>query len=92
MCVVGARVQFGRGMLIYVKTLTGRKSEFDFDGSATTHDVKVALQEKEGIDVKQIRLIFKGKQLKDTSSLDSIGVKGGDTLHMVLALRGGGDV
>lgn len=76
--------------------------------------------EREGIDVKQIRLIHGGKQLcvwslrtrsrarsssiatppttfppsrsltrSDTNSLESYGIKAGEILHMVLALRGG---
>lgn len=51
--------------------------------------VKTLLQEKEGITVAQIRLIHNGKQLADDKSLDSYGIAGGATLHMVLALRGG---
>ena len=88
---------------IFVKTLTGRKQQFDFEPSQTVGrrrhgaararraargvatcrahaavsttpapaaaaiaqivQIKEALQEKEGIDVKQIRLISSGKQL-----------------------------
>ena len=51
--------------------------------------VKTLLQEKEGITVAQIRLIHNGKQLADDKTLDSYGIAGGATLHMVLALRGG---
>ena len=51
--------------------------------------LKTMLQEKEGIDVKQIRLIHNGRQLADDKSLESCGVAAGMTLHMVLALRGG---
>ncbi len=51
--------------------------------------LKTMLQEKEGIDVKQIRLIHNGRQLADDKSLESCGVTAGTTLHMVLALRGG---
>lgn len=51
--------------------------------------VKTLLQEKEGITVAQIRLIYNGKQLADDKTLDSYSITGGATLHMVLALRGG---
>jgi len=47
------------------------------------------LQEKEGIDAKQIRLVFKGKKMDDAQNMTAAGVAGGNTLHMVLALRGG---
>ncbi len=50
--------------------------------------LKQQLQEKEGIDVAQIRLIFNGKQLVDDQLLESYGVKASEVVHMVLALRG----
>lgn len=53
--------------------------------------VKQALQEKEGIQTDQIRLIFSGKQLADEKSLESYNIGAGATIHMVLQLRGGGD-
>ena len=47
------------------------------------------LQEKEGVEVAQIRLVYKGKQLADTESLQDAKVDAGQTIHMVLQLRGG---
>jgi len=54
--------------------------------------VKQALQEKEGIQVDQIKLIFSGKQLADEKTLESYGIVAGATIHMVLQLRGGGGI
>lgn len=54
--------------------------------------LKTQLQEKEGIDVKQIRLIHVGRQMADDKTLDSYGVAAGTVLHMVLQLRGGGHI
>jgi hypothetical protein len=51
--------------------------------------VKETLQEKEGIQVDQIRLIFSGKQLADDKSLLEYKIEAGGTIHMVLQLRGG---
>ena len=48
-----------------------------------------ALQEKEGIDIEQIRLIFGGKQLSDELTIASYNMEAGCTIHMVLQLRGG---
>lgn len=45
------------------QTLTGKKQSFNFDPDNTILQVKNALQEKEGILVEQIRLIYGGKQL-----------------------------
>ncbi|KAA0157146.1 hypothetical protein FNF27_01875 [Cafeteria roenbergensis] len=75
-------------MQIWVKTLAARKMPLDVDESTTILDVKKELNEKEGIDVAQIRLIFQGKMTADTSTLGALGVKAGEQLHMVLALRG----
>uniref|UniRef100_A0A0G4HX10 Ubiquitin-like domain-containing protein n=1 Tax=Chromera velia CCMP2878 TaxID=1169474 RepID=A0A0G4HX10_9ALVE len=77
-------------MQIIIKTLNGSKRPFNFDAEDTVLQVKEALQEKEGIDVKQIRLIHGGKQLSDELKLSDYNVKAGATLHMVLQLRGGG--
>jgi Ubiquitin family len=52
--------------------------------------VKQALQEKEGIQVDQIKLIHSGKQLADDKTLESYNITAGSTIHMVLQLRGGG--
>ena len=51
--------------------------------------VKQALQEKEGIMIDQIRLIFGGKQLADEMKIQDYNLEAGSTIHMVLQLRGG---
>lgn len=76
-------------MQIFVKTLTGRKQQFNFEPESTVLAVKQALQEKEGITVDQIRLIFSGKQLSDEKTLGFYNIAAGGTIHMVLQLRGG---
>ena len=54
---------FYRSWQIFIKTLTGRKQAFNFEPENQVLAVKQALQEKEGIQVDQIRLIHSGKQL-----------------------------
>ena len=76
------------GMQIHIKTLTGREQPFTFEPSDTVLSVKEALQEKEGITVDQIRLIYSGKQLSDNNTLESYNIDAGATIHMVLQLRG----
>jgi len=76
-------------MQIYIKTLTGSKQSFNFESENTILQIKTALQEKEGILVDQIRLIFGGKQLADENKLNDYKLEPGSTLHMVLQLRGG---
>lgn len=77
-------------MQIFIKTLTGRKQAFNFEPENQVLAVKQALQEKEGIQVDQIRLIHSGKQLADDKTLESYNIGAGATIHMVLQLRGGG--
>ena len=74
---------------IKIKTLTGRTQDYNFEETTEVKEVKQALQEKEGIQVEQIRLIFSGKQLADDKLLSDYGVKAGAVIHMVLQLRGG---
>lgn len=74
---------------IFIKTLTGRKQAFNFEPENQVLAVKQALQEKEGIQVDQIKLIFSGKQLADGNTLESYNIAAGATIHMVLQLRGG---
>ncbi|KAF4684524.1 hypothetical protein FOZ60_007738 [Perkinsus olseni] len=69
-------------MQIFIKTLTGRKSNFNFEPDNTVRHVKEALQEREGIQVEQIRLIYSGKQMSDDCKLSDYNVKPGSTIHM----------
>jgi hypothetical protein len=74
---------------IFIKTLTGRKQALNFEPENQVLAVKQSLQEKEGIQVDQIKLIHSGKQLADDKTLESYNITAGATIHMVLQLRGG---
>eukprot|EP00392_Amoebophrya_sp_AT5.2_P003724 g3729.t1 len=69
-------------MQISIKTLTGRKSNFNFEPDNYVKHVKEALQEKEGIQIEQIRLIYLGKQMSDDNQLQDYNVKPGSIIHM----------
>ncbi len=76
-------------MQIKIKTLTGRQQPLNIDEDSKIIEVKHQLQEKEGIQVDQIKLIYSGKQLNDEKTLGSYEIQPGAVIHMVLQLRGG---
>jgi ubiquitin-like protein Nedd8 len=78
---------------VTVKTLTNAAHTFEFESLHTTTvlDLKSRIEECMGIPPARQRLAFRGRLVpNDTESLANYGVHDGDTLHLILALRGGG--
>jgi hypothetical protein len=76
-------------MFVTVKTLTGRKIQFDVNETMTFKNLKEEISAKEGIEIPQIRMIYSGAMVNDLQKIHESKMKSGDTIHLVLSLRGG---
>lgn len=81
----------GISRIIYVKTLTGKSLEFKVPQNILCEEIKIAIQDCEGIPPDQQRLIWAGKQLEDEKLFSDYtnGKFNEPTIHLVLRLRGG---
>ena len=72
-----------------MKRLDGKKETYNVEEKWKVDDLKQQLAESTGIYKESIRLVFKGSALKDEKTLAESKVKAGDTIHMIMQLKGG---
>lgn len=74
---------------IFVKSINGKSRTLEVNPESTIADIKQQLQDKEGLNPEEQRLIFGGKNLEDTRKLSDYNIQAESTLHLVLRVRGG---
>ena len=74
---------------VYVKSLTGRSIDIQITHQMSIEEMKMIIQEKDGIPIEQQRFIFAGRQLEDSMFVGMYNLTKEANINLVLRLRGG---
>ena len=58
---------------VYIRLANGEKEQFAIELNATVKDLKNMIAESQQVECDRITLVFKGKIMKDTDSLEESG-------------------
>ena len=75
------------GAQIFVKTLTEKYIPFEVEGSKKIKNLKLKLQEKEGILCDAQVLVFAGNKLEDSRTLNDYYIQNWSTVHLIIRSR-----
>ena len=76
-------------MQIFVKTLTSKTLTFDVEPSDTIEEIKLKIQDREGIPIEHQKLEYASKHLENTRTLSDYNIETDSTLYLTLKLLGG---
>lgn len=77
------------GMQLFVKVLDGRTIICKVHPFDTIEHLKLLIEDKEGISVENLRLIWGGKQLENDKTFSDYGIGEERTIHIVAKMCGG---
>ena len=80
------------GLLLFVKTLTGKTLTLNIGPFDTILDLKNKIKEKEGLPIGQQCLVAAGKQLDNSLAVSNSGIQNQSVLHLVLRVPSHGPV
>lgn len=76
-------------MELRVQSLNGRVNHINIQRKQSVMELKRVICENIGVPAERQRLIYGGRPLCDTAVIENCGLRDGDLIFMVLALRGG---
>ena len=85
----GANGAAGGSFNLFIKSINGKTRTLTVQRTDTIAQIKLQIQEKEGIAPEEQRLIYAGKNLEDTKTVMDYNLTSDSTLHLVLRVRGG---
>eukprot|EP01119_Soliformovum_irregulare_P001922 TRINITY_DN1181_c0_g1_i2.p1 TRINITY_DN1181_c0_g1~~TRINITY_DN1181_c0_g1_i2.p1 ORF type:complete len:684 (+),score=210.41 TRINITY_DN1181_c0_g1_i2:59-2110(+) len=72
---------------VFIRSLTGQVIQVIVTGSDTVFDLKCKIQDKNNIPVTHMRLLFQGKQLVDTNTLDTYNISKEQIISMIVKIQ-----
>ena len=81
--------QIDSWFFIFVKGLRGNTITIYSSPTMTIRDVKLLIEDKEGIPYELQRLVFSRRQLENNRTIADYNIQKESSLHLILRLRGG---